>query len=136
MKRKFNINLARQTNGNLCNKSMFRRKCRYFKAFRSPPSLFHRAPLPNSFVLNINYFPTTLEMLSATDLPRSRKSMKYIYPNIYTPFQGLVGEIPMKKKKEKPPPPFDITYQFHRLYEFNFLPLCVTQNVEQVAFFD
>lgn len=96
MKRKFNINLARETNGNLCNKSMFRRKCRYFKAFRFPPSLFHRAPLPNSFVLNVNYFPTTLEMLPAVDLPTSRNNKKQQY--IHIPFQGLAGEIPKKKK--------------------------------------
>lgn len=61
--------------------------------------LFHRAPLPNSFVLNINYFPTTLEMLPAIDLPRSRKRVRN--SSIYTPFQGLVGEIPMKKKEKK-----------------------------------
>lgn len=115
MKRKFNINLARETNGNLCNKSMFRRKCRYFKAFRFPPSLFHRAPLPNSFVLNVNYFPTTLEMLPAVDLPTSRNNKKQQY--IHIPFQGLAGEIPKKKKKTPPPPlPFDIIHQFRRLY--------------------
>lgn len=96
MKRKFNINPARQTNGNLCNKSMLRRKCRYFKAFRFPPSLFHRVPLPNSFVLNINYFPTTLEMLSAVNLPTSRKNKKQQYT--YPFFKGWYVKFQQKKK--------------------------------------
>lgn len=131
MKRKFNINSARQTNGNLCNKSMLRRKCRYFKAFRFPPSLFHRVPLPNSFVLNINYFPTTLEMLPAVNLPTSRKNKKQQYT--YTFFKSWYVKFQQKKTSSLP---FDIIYQFRRLYEFDFLPLCVTQNVEQVVFFD
>lgn len=96
MKRKFNINPARQTNGNLCNKSMLRRKCRYFKAFRFPPSLFHRVPLPNSFVLNINYFPTTLEMLPAVNLPTSRKNKKQQYT--YPFFKGWYVKFQQKKK--------------------------------------
>lgn len=136
-KRKFNINPARQTNGNLCNKSMFRRKCRYFKAFRFPPSLFHRAPLPNSFVLNINYFPTTLEMLPAVDLPTTtRKSKKQQYVYIRILFQGYVK---FQRKRKKLSPPLLRSILYYILYT-SFVDYtsstCSVCNVEQVVFFD
>lgn len=88
------------------------------KSFASflPSFLPQRTPLSNSFVLNINYFPTTLEMFPAVDLPRSRKGKKHC--TLFTGWQVKFRQKSLCLLRFR-----SILYRFPRLYESNFLPL-------------